>query len=184
MSSRRSRPQYRPALRESRQVRRTALALVVVIAVMVPVMATIASGGGAGATPTDDLNATPGCENWCGNGSATVTIAGTTSNISGGGCYDRGAEGIDARFGDWQGVQGAANYLAFLAYRPGGATPTPAIAGATPQYPANPLSGSVGGSPFVLGPSSVITFNSDNTGTFSGIDVNEGTSVSGTFVCG
>jgi hypothetical protein len=183
MRPRRSRPQYRPALRESRQVRRTALALVVVIAVMVPVMATIAYGG-AGAAPTDALSATPGCENWCGNGSATVTIAGTTSDISGGGCYDRGADGIDARFGDWQGVQGAASYLAFIAYRPGGATPTPAIAGATPQYPANPLSGSVGGSPFVLGPSAVITFNSDNTGSFSGIDINQGGSVSGTFVCG
>jgi hypothetical protein len=149
---------------------------------MVPVMATIATGGGA--TPTDSGGGAAACENWCGNGFATVTIGGTVTTISGGGCYDRGAEGIDARFGDWQSVQGASSYLGFIAYRPGGATPTPAIAGATPQYPTNPLSGAVNGSPFVLGPSALILFDSGNTGSFSGTDVNNGTAVAGTFVCG
>jgi hypothetical protein len=167
----------------NRQTRNTAFALIIVAAIMLPVMATIAAGGGAPAT----ASATPvACDHWCGNGWATVTINGMTTQISGGGCYDRGADGIDARFGDWQ--DGAGDYMAVAGYRAGGATPTPAIAGATPENPPTRGGGSTAGTPFVLGEDATITFSTDGSGTFSGNDISNGATggfpVKGTFYCG
>ena len=65
------------------------------------------------------------CEHWCGNCAALATVGGVTATITGGGCYDTGAAGIDARFGDW-GNTGVADYLTVSGYRAGGPTPTPA----------------------------------------------------------
>lgn len=183
MPSRRSRANdtvKRPA--RSRQTRNTAFALVIVAAIMLPVMATIAAGGGA----TTEASATPAaCDHWCGNGWATVTINGLTAQISGGSCFDRGADGIDARFGDWDGP---GNYMAVTGYRPGGATPAPATPGPTDQGPPVRGSGSVSGSPFGLGADATVVFNTDGTGSFSGNDVTNGATggfpVKGTFYCG
>lgn len=167
----------------NRQTRNTAVALIIVAALMLPVMATIAAGGGA----TTTASAAPAaCDHWCGNGWATVTVNGLTTQISGGGCYDRGADGIDARFGDWQ--DGAGDYVAVTGYRPGGATPAPATPGPTDQGPPVRGSGSVSGSPFGLGADATVVFNTDGSGTFSGNDVSNGTTggfpVKGTFYCG
>jgi hypothetical protein len=168
--------------RRNRQTRNTALALVVVAAIMLPVMAIAAGGnvgGGASTTPAD-------CQNWCGNGWATVTINGLTAQISGGGCYDRGADGIDARFGDFELQQ--SDYLGITGYRPGGATPTPETPGASVFGPPTRAGGSAAGTPFVLGTDATIVFGTDGSGSFSGTDVSNGAGggfpVKGTFFCG
>jgi hypothetical protein len=167
--------------RRNRQTRNTALALVVVAAIMLPVMAIAAAGNnaGAGASPTPD------CQNWCGKGWATVTINGLTTQISGGSCYDRGGDGIDARFGDWDGP---GDYMAVTGYRAGGATPAPATPGPTDGGPPVHGSGSVSGNPFGLSADATVTFNKDGSGSFSGTVVNSdassGSPVRGTFFCG
>jgi len=183
MNSPRSGRTARPGITHSRELRRSGVVLLVMGIIAMLVIATVAVGGPGASASTTPI---PGseCEHWCGNGWARVTIGPTTVTVNGGGCYDRGAEGFDARFGDWQGVQGASSYVALTFYRPGGATPTPALAGATPENPSYPAGGSVSGSPFVLGPDTVIVANADSTGSFSGTDVNDGRQVSGTFVCG
>ena len=130
------------------------------------------------------------CQQWCGNGSATVTMGGTTSVVSGGGCYDRGSDGVDARFGDWQGEAGVSGYLMLTAYRTDGPTPTPVPTAnplATPgetQYPHYNVSGSVGGDPFILDTDAVVTLNADGTGFYSGTDIDGNGLVTGTFNCG
>jgi hypothetical protein len=184
MPSRRSRANdtvKRPA--RSRQTRNTAFALVIVAAIMLPVMATIAAGGGA----TTEASATPAaCDYWCGNGWATVTINGLTAQISGGSCFDRGADGIDARFGDWVNTQG--DYLGITGYRPGGATPTPETPGSSVFGPPPRGAGSSAGTPFVLGADATVVFNADGTGSFSGNDISNGATggfpVKGAFYCG
>ncbi|HEX7491000.1 MAG TPA: hypothetical protein VF337_04795 [Candidatus Limnocylindrales bacterium] len=184
MPSRRSRvidSSNRP--RKNRQTRNTAFALVIIAAIMLPVMATIAAGNNGNSSAT----ATPAsCDHWCGNGWATITISGLTSQISGGGCYDRGADGIDARFGDWQ--EGSLDYLGITGYRPGGATPTPATPGATSENPLTRAGGSADGTQFVLGESATISFRADGSGSFYGNDISNGTTggiaVKGTFYCG
>jgi hypothetical protein len=139
-----------------------------------------AACGSAATTPVP----TTDCQHWCGTASASVTFAGQTATISGGGCYDQGSEGIDVRIGDWQG-EGVGDYVQLSGYRPGGPTPGPTAtssdgsgdAGASPQ-----AAGNVGGTPFTSF-DAVVTFTSDQGGTFSGTDVNGLGPVSGTFTC-
>jgi hypothetical protein len=156
-----------------------ALALVAALAVMA---AGCDSGSAASVGPGYS-----GCDHWCGNGSATVTIGSTTTSISGGGCYDGGSAGVDARFGDW-GPTGTGDYLTLIAYRTGGPTPTPAptpSAGPTATgHPSPNVSGSVNGSPFVLGTDTVVSLGADGTGSFSGTDLDGSGLVKGTFNCG
>jgi hypothetical protein len=137
-----------------------------------------ANGGGDGGT----------CEHWCGNGSARVTVGGVTATITGGGCYDGGATGIDARFGDW-GNTGVADYLTVNGYRTGGPTPTPApttnplAAPSATGHPDIAVDTSVAGQNHVLDTSAVVTFAADGTGSFSGTDLNGAGKVTGTFAC-
>jgi len=96
------------------------------------------------------------------------------------------AAGVDARFGDWS-PNGTGDYLTLTAYRTGGATPTPAATLASPgasEYPSPNVTGSVAGSPFILGPDTVVTLAADGAGSFSGTDLNGGGLVKGTFTCG
>jgi hypothetical protein len=173
------------------QIRRTSAA-VAIIAVMVLIAAGVALIPPSSPTTSDTgaPGVDAGCEQWCGNGSAAVTIGGVTTTISGGGCLDQGAAGYDIRFGDWQGLQGVSSYLAVTAYRAGGPTPTPAItpnplAAPSATDHASPLvSGSVGGSPFILGSDSVVIFGADGTGSFSGTDLDGAGLIKGTFTCG
>ena len=127
-----------------------------------------------------------GCDKYCGSGSATVTFGGATERLSGGGCIDGGPAGIDAKFGDWQGVtDGTSGYLILTAYRPGGSTPAQAPPLHRPDTgPASPAAnGSVNGQPFVLGPGAVVAITPDETGSFSGTDVNGCGQARGTFRC-
>ena len=129
-----------------------------------------------------------GCDHWCGNGSARVTVSGVTATITGGGCYDTGAAGIDARFGDW-GNTGVADYLTVSGYRVGGPTPTPApttnpLASPTATGHLNvAVDASVAGRNLVLDTSAVVTFAPDGGGSFSGTDLNGAGKVTGTFAC-
>jgi hypothetical protein len=154
-----------------------------VLAVLV--LSVLVYGCSSGASPTGGVGDSPGCDHWCGNGSATVTIAGNTTTISGGGCFDGGSAGVDLRFGDW-GANGVGDYLTLIAHHAGGPTYTPEATPAGPnasQYPTPTVSGSVSGNPFVLGGDAVVILNADGTGFFSGTDVNGIGFVKGTFTC-
>jgi hypothetical protein len=158
---------------------RLPLALVLVVAVAV-------EGCGSGAPAPGGSDGANGCDKWCGSGSATVTFGGTTQTISGGGCVDGGSAGIDVRFGDWQGITGGTGgYLMLIAYRPGGPTPAAAPASGSPDMgPDAPVdTGSVNGQPFILAPGAVVAITPDDTGSFSGLDVNGLGPASGTFRC-
>jgi hypothetical protein len=164
--------------------RRAPFALAVLL-----VLAALPAGCGSDAPETVNSAGVP-CEHWCGTGSATAKIAGTTTTIKGGGCYDQGSAGVDARFGDWQGTEGSSDYLQVVAFRAGGPTPTPAST-ASPQaspgateYPGDSVSGSANGTAFVLGTDTVVTLSADGTGSFSGTDDSGAGRVSGTFTCG
>jgi len=63
----------------------------------------------------------------------------------------------------------------------GGSAPAAGAAQGSPIPPE--IDGSVGGAPFVLGPASVVSYNTDGTGSFSGTDVNTGEMATGTFSC-
>jgi hypothetical protein len=145
-------------------------------------IALLAAGCGSAAAPTPGFD----CGHWCGNASATVTYAGQTSTISGGGCYDGGSAGIDVRIGDWQG-EGTGDFLMLEGYRPGGPTPNPTV-GATDDagnpIPSATVTGNVAGTPFTLDTNGAVVFTSATAGTFSGDDVNGNGAVSGTFNCG
>jgi hypothetical protein len=166
---------------------RAALLLTILVAVAMG-----AAGCNSASSPNVDQNGIP-CEHWCGNGSATATMAGATSTISGGGCYDQGSAGVDARFGDWQALQGASDYLELIAFRAGSATPTPVptpVPTASPQaslnateHPGDSVSGAVDGSAFILGIDTVVTLNADGTGSYHGTDDNGAGLISGTFTC-
>jgi hypothetical protein len=148
-------------------------------------LAALAAGCASGSSPTGGNGGSAGCDHWCGNGSATVTIGAATTTISGGGCYDGGSAGVDARFGDW-GPNGTGDYLEATAYRAGGPTPTPAATLSNPsasEYPSPNVSGNVGGNPFILGPDTIVTLTADGTGSFSGTDLNGAGLVKGTFSC-
>jgi hypothetical protein len=173
------------------QIRRTsaAIAIIAVLVLITAGVALIPPSSQPATTDTGAPGVDVGCDHWCGNGSAVVTIGGVTTTIDGGGCYDQGSAGYDIRFGDWQGLQGVSSYLALTAYRAGGPTSTPAI---TPNPLAAPsatdhatplVNGSVGGSPFVLGDDTVITFNADGTGSYSGTDLNGAGLIKGTYRC-
>jgi hypothetical protein len=156
---------------------RRPLALFVVAAIAV-------AGCSSGASPTDNH-----CDKWCGNGSATVTFGGETEKLSGGGCVDGGAAGIDGRFGDWLGITGVSGYLMLVAYRTDISTPTAATTALASGSPndsttAEPtVIGSVGGQPFILGSDAVVAITPDDTGSFTGTDVNGLGVASGTFSC-
>jgi hypothetical protein len=144
--------------------------------------------GGCGSSGTEG---TAGCEHWCGNGSATVTLRGATTQLSGGGCYDYGAEGVDSRFGNWWDETSLTGFLLVTAYRVGGPTPTPEVTPAVPLpfatptgHPAVTVAGATGDQPFILDENAVVTLSASGRGTFSGVDVNEGFTVTGTFDCG
>jgi len=175
------------------QMRRTSVAFAILAVLILVLAATALLSTPGRPTPTSSAPNSivdAGCEHWCGRGSASVTIGGASTSISGGGCFDQGSAGYDIRFGDWQGVQGVSSYLALTAYRVGGATPTPAITANPLAAPSatdhfSPLvSGSVGGSPFVLGDDTVVAFNADGTGSFSGTDLNDAGMITGTYRCG
>jgi hypothetical protein len=158
---------------------RVASAFVVGLALLV------AGCGTSRGVPTYDNGV--GCENWCGNGSARVSVGGATVTINDGGCFDTGAGGIDARFGDWSEI-GVGDYLTVGGYRSGDPTPTAGAtaAAASPAptvYPSVSVSGSVNGMTFVLDTSARVDFAADGTGTFSGTDLNGAGSVSGSFSC-
>ena len=159
------------------------------ILVLLLAFAAVVAACGSGAAPGLDQNGIP-CDHWCGQGSATVTVGGQTSTISGGGCYDQGSEGVDVRFGDWQGLEGDSGYLQLIAFRIGGPTPTPVVTAnpsANPyatEYPGDTVDGSVNGTPFVLGTDTVVTLKADGNGTFQGTDLDGAGVVSGTFSCG
>jgi hypothetical protein len=136
-------------------------------------------------------NATPSavtCGHWCGDGSADVSFAGISATIGPGGCYDGGSAGIDARFGDW-GPNGSGDYITVEGYRIGGATPSPVpttapdASPAASQPPDIAVAGSISGSAFALDTTSQVTFAADGTGTFSGLDLNGGGRVAGSFSC-
>jgi hypothetical protein len=137
---------------------------------------------GCGSSPP----ATVSCEKYCGNGSATVTFGGATEHLSGGACVDGGQDGIDAKFGDWQGVtNGASGFLELTVLPSGGSTqavaPSISVVGSGSVSPS--VDGSVNGQPFILAPGAVVAITPDNTGSFSGTDVNGGGPASGTFSC-
>ena len=119
---------------------------------------------------------------------ARVTVGGVTATISGGGCYDAGAAGIDARFGDW-GNAGIGDYVTVSGYRVGGPTPTPAPTVAALAVPSATghlnvaVDANVAGQPVVLDTDATVTFAADGTGSFSGTDLNGSGKVSGTFNC-
>jgi hypothetical protein len=150
--------------------------------------------GACGAGPTaNNAGLPPDCEHWCGNGSATVTIGGSTTTISGGDCYDQGSAGEDVRFGDWEDDSEQLNYLALTAYRSGGPTPPATAAVLPPTGPGTPepteppdynVSGSVDGNPFILDVGALVTLGASGKGTFSGIDIDGAGAISGTFSCG
>ena len=161
----------------------------VAVALMVA-LAAAAAGCGSGSAATPRATAEPNCDQWCGNGSATVTFLGQTTTIAGGGCFDTGAAGVDIRFGDWQGVNGASSYLQLTAYREGGATPTPAptvnplAAPSATDHPSVVGSGGILGNTFTLETDTKVTLKADGTGSFSGTDVDGQGPVTGTFTCG
>ena len=161
----------------------------VVLFTLLASLAVSVAGCDTATPPTAGEGGDSGCDHWCGNGSASVTIGGATTTISGGGCVDTGATGYDIRFGDWQGLQGISSYVALTAFRVGGATPTPAPTsnpqaspGATDHASAL-VTGSVGGNPFVLGNDTIVTLNADGTGSFSGTDVDGAGLIKGTYRC-
>jgi uncharacterized protein YraI len=167
----------------SSRFRRASLLLAVLMAV-----AALAAGCSPSTATNVDQNGNP-CEHWCGSGSAQVTAAGATTTITGGGCYDQGSAGVDARFGDWQGLA-AGDYLEVTGFQAGNATPTPvptvnpkASPGET-EHPGNTVDGSVNGAPFVLDTDTVVTLKADRNGTFRGTDLNGAGTISGTFSCG
>jgi len=152
-------------------------------------LALLMGGCGSSSNSTANVGGDSGsCEHWCGNGSARVTVGGVTATITGGGCYDTGAAGIDARFGDW-GNTGVADYLTVSGYRAGGPTPTPApttnsLAAPTATGHLNvAVDGSIAGQNFVLDTAAVVTFAVDGTGSFSGTDLNGAGKVTGTLTC-
>jgi hypothetical protein len=148
-------------------------------------VAVAAGGCGSGPSGAGGHQASIDCEKWCGSGSATVTFGGVSQTISGGGCFDDGSAGIDARFGDWQGLSGGTGgYLTLIVHRPGSSMPAATLASGPDAEPAAPtITGSVRGQPFVLGPGAVAAITPDDTGSFSGVDVNGLGSASGTFRC-
>lgn len=139
----------------------------------------VAGCGSSSPAPTGEA----GCDQWCGNGRATVSFRGTSASVAGGGCVDQGADGIDARFGDWQGVNGVSDYLVLTIFQAGASlAPATDSPSGQPIYPPV-VSGSVAGQPFVLGSDAVVRYSPDGTGSFSGTDVNGGGPASGTYSC-
>lgn len=119
-----------------------------------PVASTGGGGGGGG--------------DWSGNGSAQVTVGGTTVTTSPGGCYDGGSLGVDFRFGSWD--KQTADWIIGLAHHDGSKP--------------GPVSGSVNGKTFVLGTDVAATVGADGKGTFSGTDsVGGNGKITATFSC-
>ena len=151
-------------------------------------LAVVVGGCGSSSNAGASGGGSSSCEHWCGSGSARVTVGGVTATITGGGCYDTGAAGIEARFGDW-GPTGVADYVEVSGYRAGGPTPTPApttssLAAPTATGHLNvAVDGSIAGQNFVLDTDAVVNFAADGSGSFSGIDLNGAGKVTGTLTC-
>jgi hypothetical protein len=145
------------------------IALVAAIAV-----AGCGSGGQAGddnstSGPVANASAQASCLDWCGTGSATITVAGAAVNVTGGGCVVQG-DSVDARFGDWWAGAASTNQVMILAYK---------TAKVTPQ-----VSGNAKGARFILGTDATATVTATMTGTFAGTNSVGGTqAISGTFTC-
>ncbi len=161
------------------RVRRAPLVLAVLV------LAVLVDGCSSGASPTGGVGDSPGCDHWCGNGSATVTIAGNTTTISGGGCYDGGSAGVDLRFGDW-GANGVGDYLTLIAYRAGGPRHARGNARRSERQPIPNADRQRQrlGQPIRPRGGCGRDLNADGTGSFSGTDVNGIGLVKGTFTCG
>lgn len=146
-----------------------------VLVAMVAMMAAAACGssGSAGAdNPTSDTgaraSAQASCLDWCGSGTATVTIAGTPVTITGGGCVIQG-DSVDARFGDWYAGGDVTNGLQILAYKTVKLAPT--------------VNGKAGTTRFQLGADAAAKVT-DTSGTFSGTNAIGGKeAITGTFTC-
>lgn len=118
----------------------------------------------AGAQPGN----TGDCTYWCGNGSAQVTVNGTTTTVSPGGCFEEGDGMVDARFGAWRTHDG--DWLLVAVWRNFG----------TPYG-----SGYAGGKIFVLGSDAKGLVTSDNRGNVSATDsLSDLRTIGITFSCG
>ena len=65
------------------------------------VLVALAEGCGPASPSIGSPGGNASCGPWCGNGSATVTIASTATTISSGGCYDGGSAGVATPIRDW-----------------------------------------------------------------------------------
>jgi hypothetical protein len=124
--------------------------------------ATQAPGGGTAAA------AGASCLDWCGNGSASLTVNGTSTTITGGACLIEGGV-VDARFGDWWNSGTATAEVVILVYQTGSKAPT--------------ISGKVGATFFVLADDTKATAGADGSGTFSGTNSMGIGTISGTWTC-
>jgi hypothetical protein len=144
------------------------------------VMALSACGGSNATTQPGSGNATqaPGggtavaagasCLDWCGSGSANITVNGTSTTITGGACLIEGGA-VDARFGDWWNGGTATSEVVILAYQTGSKSPT--------------IAGKLGVTLFVLGDDAKATVGGDGSGTFSGTNSLVSGTISGTWTC-
>ena len=143
------------------------LALLSLVAAMA-----LSACGGSNASPTPGGGAAPSaggsCSYWCGTGSATVTVDGTSTTVASGGCLVQSAA-VDARFGDWWNGGTATAEVAILAYKTDSKAPT--------------ISGKVGSTYFVLGTDATATVGADGSGTFSGTNSIGTGKISGTWTC-
>jgi hypothetical protein len=147
------------------------LVLVALVAVMAVAACSSSSGDAAGNNATAGPTGTPqpSCLDWCGTGSATITVAGATVTVTGGGCVVQG-DSVDARFGDWWAGSSSTNQVMILAYK---------TAKVAPQ-----VSGNAKGTRFILGKDVAATVAAAMTGTFSGTNSILGSQmISGTFTC-
>jgi len=129
--------------------------------------ATSNTGGGGGTQAPAAATGGGGGGDWSGNGSAKVTVGGTTFTVSPGGCYDGGTLGVDFRFGAWDSQ--TADWIIGIAHHDG--------SNAT-------VTGRVNGKTFVLGTDVAATIGADGKGTFSGTDsVGGNGKITATFSC-
>src|SRR5512143_2494691 len=64
------------------------LAAVVALGIIGAMAAGLGRGGGDQAAATFNVD----CQHWCGSGTATISFGGSSATVSGGGCWDSGAD--------------------------------------------------------------------------------------------